>query len=158
VLKGRTGPEITDRVMAITDHLTGDEQLVNAALAFCEPGGTLFLAHVEDDATFARYLDAISKIPEIDTATARERLQQQLLKEPRDYVASVAEALRTAGVGVTAEPLIQMGHAVPQYTALVAHHEIDLLVMHTKDDDHSAMHGLAYPLAVELRTTPLLML
>lgn len=30
--------------------------------------------------------------------------------------------------------------------------------MHTKDEDQSAMHGLAYPLAVELRETPLLML
>jgi hypothetical protein len=35
---------------------------------------------------------------------------------------------------------------------------VDLLVMNTKDEDHSAMHGLAYPLAVELRGTPLLML
>ena len=30
--------------------------------------------------------------------------------------------------------------------------------MNTKDDDQLAMHGLAYPLAVELRDIPLLML
>jgi len=37
-------------------------------------------------------------------------------------------------------------------------HEIDLLVMHTKTDDHLAMHGAAYPLAVELRQIPILMI
>ncbi len=51
-----------------------------------------------------------------------------------------------------------MGHHVTQYLELVESHEIDLLVLNTKDEDHSAMHGLAYPLAVELRDTPLLML
>jgi hypothetical protein len=30
--------------------------------------------------------------------------------------------------------------------------------MNTKDEDQLAMHGLAYPLAIELRTIPLLML
>lgn len=30
--------------------------------------------------------------------------------------------------------------------------------MNTKDEDQLAMHGLAYPLAVELREIPLLML
>ena len=37
-------------------------------------------------------------------------------------------------------------------------HEIDLLVFNTKDDDQLAMHGLAYPLAVEVRGIPILML
>ena len=39
-----------------------------------------------------------------------------------------------------------------------AQHEADLLVMHTKDEDQLAMHGLAYPLAIEVRTVPLLLL
>lgn len=30
--------------------------------------------------------------------------------------------------------------------------------MHTKDEDQTAMHGMAYPLAIELRNTPLLAL
>ena len=30
--------------------------------------------------------------------------------------------------------------------------------MYTKDDEQLAMHGIAYPLAVELRATPLLLL
>ena len=44
------------------------------------------------------------------------------------------------------------------YKELVEENEIDLLVMYTKDEEQLAMHGIAYPLAVELRSTPLLML
>ena len=76
-LGGAEAPGMTDRVMAVTDHLTGDERLVNAALAFAEPEGTLFLSHVEDDAVFERYLDVIGKIPEIETESARETLGWQ---------------------------------------------------------------------------------
>jgi hypothetical protein len=41
---------------------------------------------------------------------------------------------------------------------MVEENEADLLVMHTKDDDQLAMHGLAYPLAIEVRSIPLLLL
>jgi hypothetical protein len=40
----------------------------------------------------------------------------------------------------------------------VDEHHVDLLVLNTKDEDQLAIHGLAYPLAVELRNTPLLLL
>ncbi len=155
---GTQAPGMTDRVMAVTDHLVGDERLVNAALAFAEPNGTLFLSHVEDDATLERYIGVISRIPEIDTELARERIQAQLLKEPTDYIRSVSEALQAANVACTVQELVSMGHHVTQYRELIESHEIDLLVLNTKDEGHSAMHGLAYPLAVELRDTPLLML
>ena len=39
----------TDTVMAITDHLEGDERLVNWAARFTSEGGTLCLTHVEDE-------------------------------------------------------------------------------------------------------------
>lgn len=146
----------TDRVMAITDHLAGDARLVDHALAFTRPGGTLTLAHVEDDHVFERYLDVIGKIPEIDTDTARELIAARLLKEPRDYVDSIRSALADAGVTVTDEVI--MGHQLSAYRALVDKQGIDLLVLNTKDDDQLAMHGLAYPLAVELRRVPMLML
>ncbi len=76
--------EDTDRVMAITDHFTGDNHLASWAAHITQPGGRLWLTHVEDQATLELYLAAISKIPEIDTDTARETLQHQLLKEPHD--------------------------------------------------------------------------
>jgi CheY-like chemotaxis protein len=40
----------------------------------------------------------------------------------------------------------------------VGSHSVDLLVMNTKQDDQLAMHGVAYPLCIELRDTPILML
>jgi hypothetical protein len=33
-----------------------------------------------------------------------------------------------------------------------------MLIFHSRDDDQVAMHGTAYPLAVELRTLPLLLI
>ena len=44
------------------------------------------------------------------------------------------------------------------YRRLIAERNVKLLVMNTKDEDQLAMHGLAYPLSVELRDTPLLLL
>ena len=44
------------------------------------------------------------------------------------------------------------------YRRLIEQHEVDLLVLNTKDEDQLAMRGIAYALAVELRQTPLLML
>ena len=49
------------------------------------------------------------------------------------------------------------GHRVSEYRALAERNGAELMVMHTKDEDQLAMHGLAYPLAVELRHLPLLM-
>ena len=148
----------TDRVMAITNHLSGDNRLVNMALAFTQPNGTCWLTHVESQPVFERYMDAISKISAIDTETARETLSEQLLKEPRDFIAACQAAINTQGLPVKIEEVVTMGRRVDEYEELIAKREIDLLVLHTKDDDQLAMHGAAYTLAVELRGIPLLML
>ena len=148
----------TDRVMAITNHLTGDNHLVNIALAFTKPGGTCWLTHVESQPVFERYMDAVSKIPGIDTDVARETLAAQLLKEPHDFIAACRAAIEAEGLPVRIEEMVVMGRRVDEYGDLIAKREIDLLVFHTKDDDQMAMHGEAYALAVELRGIPLLML
>ncbi len=150
--------ENTDTVMAIADHLTGDHRLVNYAVRFTENGGALWLTHVEDEATFERYMEVISKIPTINTDEAREAVREQLLKEPRDYIDDCAEVLRAAGAPVTVEHLVVFGHHLSEYTRLIEQHGVDLLVLNTKDEDQLAMHGIAYALAVELRQIPLLML
>jgi hypothetical protein len=150
--------ENTDTVMAIADHLTGDHRLVNYALGFTENGGTVWLTHVEDEATFERYMEVISKIPTIDTDEAREAVREQLLKEPQDYIDNCAEVLRAAGTHVKVEHLVVFGHHLLDYRRLIEQHEVDLLVLNTKDEDQLAMHGIAYALAVELRQIPLLML
>ena len=148
----------TCTVMAMTDHLTGDHHLVSMAAYLTRPTGRLFLTHVEDDVVFDRYVDAISKIPSIDTDIARETIQQQLLKDPHDYVSSCAKKLRDAGLEITVEELISMGHHLKTYQRIVEEHQVDLLVLNTKDEDQLAMHGRAYPLTVQLRHMPLLLL
>lgn len=148
----------TNRVMAVTDHLAGDDRLVNWAVALTQEKGRLFLAHVEDERTFARYLDVISKIPALDTDTARRAIRERLLKEPTDYIASCRAALDRTGVRIDVVPEVTLGHRLSDYQRLVDEHEVDLLVLNTKDEDQLAMHGLAYPIAVELRNIPLLML
>ncbi len=148
----------TDVVMAITDHLAGDHKLVNYAVALTQPGGKLILSHVEDDEAVQRTVDAISKIPSIDTDTVAEQLPKQLLKDPLDYAESCQEVLKKANVDITVEHSVTLGHLLKDHLQLIEQHEVDLLVLNTKDDDQLAMHGLAYPLAVELRKTPLLML
>lgn len=144
-------------VMAATDHLAGDGRLVNCAVSLTEPGGKLVLVHIEDDATFERYMEVISKIPSIDTDNARETILAQLLKEPRDYARACREELARQGVDVSVEEVVSTGHRLGEYKQLIASHAVELLVMHTRDEDQLAMHGLAYPLAVELRHIPLLL-
>ena len=148
----------TDQVMAITNHLTGDDSLVNWALRVTERGGTCWLTHVESDSELDRLFEAISKIPEIDTEQARTLIPAQLLKEPRDYIRSCNALIQSEGLAITVEERVLLGHHVSEYRRLVEEHSIDLLVMHTMDDDQLAMHGSAYPLAVELCQIPILML
>ncbi len=148
----------TAQVMAVTDHLTGDDALVSWAVALTAPKGTLLLAHVEDEAVFERYMAVIGKVPDVDTAVARAQIRAQLLKEPRDFIETCRAGLAQAGLDLTVVAEVAMGHHLSVYRDLIAEHGVDLLVMNTKDEDQLAMHGLAYPLAVELRGVPLLML
>ena len=148
----------TRTVMAITNHLTGDHHLVSYATRFTEPEGTLLLSHVEDESTYQRYINTIAKIPEIDTEIARRNILEQLLKEPEDYIDSCRLVLRQQGLPIRVEQIVTLGHHLSDYHRLVQEHQVNLLVLNTKDEDQLAMHGLAYPLSVELREIPLLLL
>ena len=148
----------TERVLAITDHLSGDDRLVNYALGFTRPGGRCWLTHVEPLSVFDRYLDVIAKIPEIDTESARELIERQLLKEPRDYIESCRRQIAQQHLPCEIGEVVTMGRRLSEYRKLITELRVDLLVINTMDDDQLAMHGLAYPLAVELRQIPLLML
>ena len=52
----------------------------------------------------------------------------------------------------------KMGNSLSDYREIVDSRQVDLVVMHTRDDDQQAMHGLAYPLTIELRETPMLLI
>ncbi|MDH5559009.1 MAG: hypothetical protein OEZ03_16805 [Alphaproteobacteria bacterium] len=148
----------TDRVMAMTDHLAGDSRLVNATLAFTHAGGQCWLTHVESDHDFERYIEVISKIPSIDTEDARATIKAQLLKEPRDFIGRCREVVEAQKLPIEVKELVTTGHRMSEYRRLIEEQEIDLLVMYARDDHQLAMHGRTYPLAVELRQIPLLML
>lgn len=150
--------ENTDRVMVMTDRIVGDRSLVNWGLRLCEMGGRLVLAHVEDDAAFHRYVQVISKIPGIDTDFAESAIEKKLLKEARDFMADVAEGVKKIRPKVEVQSEVRMGHAVKHFKSLVEEHEVDVLVVNTKDEEQLAMHGVAYSLGVELVDRPLLML
>lgn len=158
--EGRLSPSCrgTQRVMVLTDHLQGSDAMINYGVHFASRSGELCLAHLEDDATFERYIETIAKIPSIDTDNARATIGKQLLKEPRDYIDSVRAALNVKMPDLAITTEIAMGHRIADCKRLIESHAIELVVLMSKDEDQLAMHGLAYPLAVELRSTPLLML
>lgn len=151
-------PTDTSSVMAIADHLTGDNHLVSYAARLTSPDGKLLLTHVEDQMVFNRYMEVIGKIASIDTESAREAIEEQLLNEPRDYIGSCSAGLAEAELPIHVEEVISFGHSLLDYKQLIEKRDVDLLVLNTKQEDQLAMHGLAYPLCVELRDTPILML
>lgn len=151
-------PTSTSSVMAIADHLTGDHHLVSYAARLVTPNGKLLLTHVEDQTVFERYMEVIGKISSIDTDAARESIRNQLLNEPRDYIRSCAQVIAQSDMPITVDELVTFGHSLVDYKHLIEQHQVDLLVLNTKQQDQLAMHGLAYPLCVELRDTPILML
>jgi len=147
----------TAKVMAITDHLAGDHRLVNVAAKLVRTGGKLLLTHVEDQYYFERFLSVIDKIADIDSEIAKESIMEQLLAEPRDYIESCRQVIEESG-NVEVESIVTVGHLMKDHLQIIEDNQVDLLILHTKDDDQLAMHGLAYPLAVEMRTIPMLMI
>jgi hypothetical protein len=148
----------TTDVMVVTDMMAVNDSLINYAAAFTNPEGDLYLTHVEDTRIFERYMDAISKIDVIDTETARKRLGEQLLKEPEDYFHSCAEILKQHHPELEINSLVIFSELVAEYRHQVNSRKIDLLVLSAKDERQHAMHSVAYPLAVELRQIPLLLI
>ena len=149
----------SDRVMVVTDHLAGDATLVTYAARFTQENGELTLAHIEDEHVFERFVDVLSKIPTIDTDQAKKSILDQLLKEPTDYIESCRKGLaEELGQSIKVTSSISMGHHLSDYRDIIDKSDIDLLVINTKDEDQLAMHGLAYPLSIEFRDLPLLLI
>ena len=107
---------------------------------------------------FRRYLEAIGRIPEINTEQAEELIAEQLVAIQAQYAQSCVEGLKTAGADRTIEQIVEFGHQVNRYQQLVAQYPVDLLVTNTKDSDQLAMHGVAYALSVELTNVAQLLL
>lgn len=148
----------TDTVMAITNHLTADSRLVDYALRFTARAGTCWLTHIESQRQLDYFVSAVQKIPEIETDDVRELVAAQLLKEPRDYIASCRREIEAREEPLKIEAIVAMGDRIAEYRRLVEDHRCDLLVLNTWEGGQPAMQGQAYSLAVELRSIPLLLL
>ncbi len=151
-------PLSTQKVMAVTDHLAGDGKLVTYATRFTAPGGELSLVHIEDESVFERYIDVIGKIPAIDTDVARVEILAKLLREPTDYIESCRAEIENLKLPITVRASVTMGHRLSDYRCLIEAEQIGLLVINTKDEDQLAMHGMGYPLSIEIQNIPLLMI
>ena len=138
-------------IMVLTDHLTGDDRLVNFGMRL-GPGEDLelHLVHMENDAAFDRFVEAVSKVPEVDTNVVRETVLNQLLKEPHDYIQHVREMLDAQGISANVQAHIQTGHLVSDYRAILEKANPDLVVFPTLSEDRIALDGAAYSLAVNL--------
>lgn len=145
-------------VVAITDHLDADAMIVNSAIKLTSKGGKLFLAHVEDERAFQRYMHVIEKIAEIDSETAVEKVRERLLMEPQDFIESCRAKIGELNLDIEVLPVVKMGHNLTDYKEIVDTHRADLVVIHSKDQDQLAMHGVAYPLTIELHRTPMLLI
>lgn len=148
----------TDRVLAGSRALSGTHRLCSFALRATAEPGTLHLAHVEDERTFRRYLDAIAKIPDLDTGLAERELRDRLLRDARLFAEDVADTARRERPGVEVRPDVRFGHALEELRSLIETCELDLLVLDSKEDARFAMSDLAYAVAVEVRSIPILLL
>jgi len=146
----------TMEVMVVTDLVAINHKLINYAVRLTHPQGTLFLSHVENKYIFERYIEAIGKIDTIDTESARTRLAEQLLKEPEDYFLTCKEILQEHGILLDIRSMVRFGDGLQEYRRQVETQKLDLLVMHANDENQQAMNSVSYPLAVELRQIPLL--
>ena len=89
---------------------------------------------------------------------ARKRLGEQLLKEPDDYFRSCADVLKQHYPRMRVNSLVIFSESVAEYRHQTDSRKLDLLVLSAKDERQNAMHSVAYPLAVELRHIPLLLI
>lgn len=146
------------RVMVVTDHLTGDDRLVNWAIHVTPDEGTLLLAHIEDVDVFNRYADVLGRMTGVPTESVVEGMKEKLLGLPLSYVQAVEADMRRHDVRETVVPLVELGQPLAHYARLIEEHDVRLLVCNTKDPDQRAMQALSHALAVQLRGLPLLLL
>jgi hypothetical protein len=155
---GSVADRVCDRVMVVADHITGDHRLINYGVRMCREGGTVWLCHVEDNVVFGRYMQAIERIPEIDSDDARILIENQLLKDAQEFIDGCSKIIHEEGPNVTVNSVVTRGHHLRDYRKLIEDNDVDLLVLNTKDDDQLAMHGRAYSLSVELTDVSMLLL
>ena len=146
------------KVLVLTDQLIEHPRLVDYALSIMKDTGQLSLAHIEDESQFERYMSMIAKIPEIDTESARSFLREQMYKDAQNFFSVIDQNIKDQGLAIDVQASFRMGHKLRTYVSIAAENHVELVVIQGKDEDQIAMHGLSYPLAVELNHLPLLII
>ena len=145
-------------VLVLTDQLVEHPRLVDYALSLMKDSGQLFLAHIEDEMQFERYMNMIAKIPEIDTESARTFLREQMYKDAQNFFSVIDQNIKDQNLAIDVQASFRMGHKLRTYVSIANENNVELVVIQGKDQDQIAMHGLSYPLAVELNHLPLLII
>ena len=151
-------PTTFKKVIVLSDHLPKDSHLISYGISVAAENAELILVDMEDRLAFDRFIEIVSKIPEIDTELAREKVKEQLFKEAEEFQDDCLATLVELNLPLTLKKEVRFGSTVADFRELVSAHNADLIVMNTKDHEQLAMHGLAYPLAVEFTDIPLVML
>ena len=146
-----------ESIILISDDLTKEAELLGWACSFRGHKSRYTLVELENLAHFNRMLDAIAKIPQIDTEIAQEKIMSQLQKDSQEWVersqALLEEWDRSPSLSRTQIAQSCMSSCVE----LVEKEKAELIVLNTKDEDQLAIHGLVYPFMVQFRHIPLLL-
>ena len=150
--------EKLEDVMLVTDHLAGNERLINWAVHFVNNSGILFFTDVESQVVFERYMTVISHIPGIETEFAEQEIRRALLEEAEDYIQRCQEMLAKVKPNLQTEAIVTMGYPLSTYRDMLKQYHHEMLVMDSKDEKQIAMRGLVYAMAVEFSDIAMLLI
>ncbi len=129
------------------DHQIDNSNLINKGLLMRKHLKNLELIHIEDESIFNYYLDAISKIPGINTEYAETNIKETILNLSGDFFRDVASKLENDKVKAGIH--CQFGETVQCYRDIIKDRKIDLLVFEAEDESKMAMHSLGHSLTIQ---------
>lgn len=129
------------------DHQIDNSYLVNKGLLMSKNLKNLELIHIEDESTFDYYLDAIAKIPGINTEYAETSIKDTIMDLSGDFFTDVASKLGNEKVQTTIH--CRFGETVKCYEEIIKNREMDLLVFEAEDESKMAMHSLGHSLTIQ---------
>ena len=145
-------------LLLFSSELTNESELVGFANAFVtSKDQSLTMVQMDDQATYDRIFEIISKIPQIDTDDAQYYIQERRSLEMKDWVMRCIDALEKKGNAPHLSYMDIHDPSMKKCASLIEEHQADLLIINTKDDEQLAIHGLAYPIMVQFRNIPLLL-
>ena len=129
------------------DHQIDNSDLVNRGLLMHKFLKKVAFIHIEDVAIFNYYMDAISRIPEINTEQAETHIKETILSLSEDFFEDAAAHLEEHDI--TSIIHCELDEVVKSYERIVAENKIDLLVFEAQDETKLAMHSLGQSMTIQ---------